>query len=421
MWRYLPSVVLANIVVLVLPGVVAWSLLPGHGLWLLAAVLVATGLSMAVAHLLARLWARLFSSCDLTFADLLLWGWIQRAIIQRRIRSAAGLLETHEAAAPLTQQQRINALERLSSVLGARDAGTLGHSRRVARHAENIAREMRLAPEQVAKVRIAAAVHDVGKINTPSKILNKAYGLTDEEFEIVKRHADDGAAMVSVLDDEEITAMVRLHHERLDGSGYPYGLHRMDIPIGARIVAVADTFDAMTSSRPYRRAMKHRAALAVLHKDAGTRLDPDAVRAFASCYSARRVVPKLAVITALPARAVASVFSPSAAGTVGALAIQPLALGALGLGLGGAVGGGAADLKAATTQTRPVATSTQRRAEPAEGTNSPPATPTTLRGRKLRSRRPLVRQPIKRVRSCSSRRRSTTQVLSQPRLYRLLR
>ena len=137
---------------------------------------------------------------------------------------------------------------------------------------------MRLSPDDVAKVRTAAALHDVGKLHTPREILNKPGRLTDAEFALVQRHPGDGADMLRGIEEPEITAMVRHHHERLDGAGYPAGLTGQEIPVGARIIAVADTFDAITSSRPYRKAANHKRALDVLSREAGSQLDGAAVR-----------------------------------------------------------------------------------------------------------------------------------------------
>ena len=177
----------------------------------------------------------------------------------------------------LSRERRCKILQRLAAMLEAKDAYTLGHSRRVTRHAERIAREMGLSREDVARVRIAASVHDVGKVHTPRQILAKPGSLTPDELAVMQRHPADGARMVAEIGDPEITAMVRHHHERLDGSGYPDGLRGEEIPLGARIISVADTFDAVTSSRAYHGPRKHRRALDVISEEAGPRLDPDVV------------------------------------------------------------------------------------------------------------------------------------------------
>lgn len=171
-------------------------------------------------------------------------------------------------------------LASLLATLEARDAEIASHSRRVARHAVAIARELGLSEERVARIRRAALLHDIGKTFTPKPILDKAGPLSEEEYAVVKRHAEVGARMVGTLEDRELTAIVLHHHERIDGRGYPDGLKGEAIPLGARIVAVADTYDAVTSERPYRRAKPHAEALAMLDALAGDQLDREIVRAF---------------------------------------------------------------------------------------------------------------------------------------------
>ena len=256
-------------------------------------------LSLAAASGGSALWIRRPESRSVVFADLMLWGWLRRLRAERRLASAH---DVFGLGSEVSGHHRVEALTRLAAQLEARDAYTHGHSRRVARHAERIAREMRLSPADVAKVRAAAALHDVGKILTPREILNKPGRLTDEEFALVQRHPGDGADMLAGIEDPEITAMVRHHHERLDGAGYPPGLTGQEIPVGARIIAVADTFDAITSSRPYRKAAKHKQALDVLSREAGSQLDDAAVAAFLEYYRGRRSIAWSALITTGPHR-----------------------------------------------------------------------------------------------------------------------
>jgi HD-GYP domain-containing protein (c-di-GMP phosphodiesterase class II) len=139
-------------------------------------------------------------------------------------------------------------------------------------------------------VRAAAAVHDIGKIRVPREVLGKPGKLTSAEFELVKAHADAGAEIVARLGDSQLTAIVRHRHERFDGTGYPSGLAYEHIPLGARIVAVADTFDALTSLRPYGPAAPHKRAIEALVKASGSKLDPVAVRAFFRCYSGNKAI-----------------------------------------------------------------------------------------------------------------------------------
>jgi HD-GYP domain-containing protein (c-di-GMP phosphodiesterase class II) len=212
-------------------------------------------------------------------------GWIQRWSTERRVAVAVRLLHGSEGSGDVTRGRRAELLSELAAELEARDPYTHGHSRRVARHAVIIAIRMGLSNHQVARIRAAAALHDVGKINTPRAVLHKPGRLTDVELELIELHPVDGAEIVSTLGDPELTAMVRHHHERLDGTGYPDGLSGDEVPLGARIIAVADTFDAITSTRPYRPARNHDTAMEILDAEAGARLDAAGVRALQAYYA----------------------------------------------------------------------------------------------------------------------------------------
>ena len=303
--RFLPHAIAATLVVMVLPSLVLTLAGPDGPAWVeLLSVLAAMAASLGLAAAGSAIWMRRPGSQDTVFGDLMLWGWLRKYRAERRLAEARALLEGGSAAAldGADAETRRDLLEKLSAALEARDAYTHGHSKRVTRHSERIARELGLPQELVAKVRIAAAVHDVGKIKTPREVLTKPGRLDDWEFEIIKQHPVDSAAMVRDLDDAEITAMVRHHHERLDGTGYPDRLAGEEIPLGARIIAVADTFDAMTSSRPYRAACRHKKALDVLAKEAGAQLDPAPVAAFMRYYSGKRSVGWTALAAAAPQR-----------------------------------------------------------------------------------------------------------------------
>ncbi|HEX4436808.1 MAG TPA: HD-GYP domain-containing protein [Solirubrobacteraceae bacterium] len=267
-------------------------------------ILVGVAASLAASELGRRVWELMPSSEDLLFNEVLLWGYIRRRRTQRRLTSAKALLGAIAAggAGATAELDRVTLLEGLVECIETRDRYLHGHSRRVARYSWMIAQQLGLDDETVAHVRTAAAIHDVGKIHTPRAVLHKPGRLTDEEFEIIKRHSPDGAAMVAALCDEQITAMVRHHHERLDGTGYPDRLAGEEIPLGARIISVADTFDAITSSRPYRKASAHKKALDILRGEAGTRLDADAVHAFCSHYAGQRGVAAWATLSEIPVR-----------------------------------------------------------------------------------------------------------------------
>ncbi len=336
MWRYLPLALAATSLVVLAPALVAVAIVPrGGALATVGSAALAVTISLSLASAAAALWRRQARSRDVVFAELMLWGWMRRWWTEHRLAQARELIETVRLAAPEVDVER---LTRLSRLIEARDSHLHGHSRRVARHAVRIGRTMGLSPGEVAKIRTAAEVHDVGKLYTPRAILNKPGHLTDAEFAIVALHASDGARIVAGVGDAEITAMVRHHHERIDGGGYPDGLAGSAIPLGARIIAVADTFDAITSKRAYRGASSQKRALDVLAAGAGTQLDADAVAAFAQGCSARRSVAWTALAaTALERIASALVSTPSnlgvgfaslgslapALGAAGVLAVSP--------------------------------------------------------------------------------------------------
>ncbi len=329
--RYLPLVALTTVSVVVLPAALVAAVVPrGSSLLMAASAASAVAVSVAIASAEAALWKRQPRSRDLVFADLMLWGWLRRCWTERRLAQARDLYDSARKAGPTVS---IELLERLSKLLEARDAYTHGHSQRVARHAERIARAMHISPVEIAKIRTAATIHDVGKLHTPREILNNPAPLTDAEFAVIKRHPGDGADMLAAVGDPEIAAMVRHHHERMDGHGYPDGLLGSDIPLGARIIAVADTFDAITSNRSYRSAGTHKKALDILSNGAGSQLDGAAVAAFLSRYSARRSVAWFAFATAAPQRIFAGLqtASPSLGASAGGIASILPALGAAGL------------------------------------------------------------------------------------------
>jgi HD-GYP domain-containing protein (c-di-GMP phosphodiesterase class II) len=329
---YLPAVFGATALVAVLPTVVVWYLRESGTVssYLLgAAIGVVLSLSLAQAGRLA--WQKGKHSKQLLFSELLLWGYLERRYRERRLRNARALLgHTNDAQqrieGGLSQERQVKLLEQMAATLDSRDPCTHGHSRRVARFAWTIASRMGLPREEVDRIRTAAAVHDLGKIETPNSILRKPGKLTDEEYEIMKRHASDGARMVEVLNDVELTAMVRHHHERLDGSGYPDKLRGEDIPLGARIIAVADTFDSITADRPYRAARPHKEALDILTKEAGTKLDGHVVSVFQRHYAGRRRLAFFSSLSTLPERVLEQLASAGGGVATAAKAVAVAAL-----------------------------------------------------------------------------------------------
>lgn len=189
-------------------------------------------------------------------------------VILRQSFSLTALLET----------QTLDAIEALVDTIDARDASTYQHSERVAMYARTIAEAMGLSREEIEQISISARLHDLGKVGISDAWLYKVGPLTEEERAQFQRHPVLGAEIVSrfpVLGVEY--GMVRHHHERWDGRGYPDGLSGTEIPLGARIIAVADAFDAMTSDRPYRRALSYTEARRRLQAGARSQFDSDVV------------------------------------------------------------------------------------------------------------------------------------------------
>jgi uncharacterized membrane protein len=194
------------------------------------------------------------------------------------------------------QGETDNALVLLADTVDKRDEYTYAHSVRVAQYAGAIARRLSLPPKEIDLIVSAARVHDLGKIATDNRILYKQASLTDEERLAIVAHPADGSELAGQFSMyRKGREYIRHHHERWDGRGYPDGLAGTQIPLGARIIAVADAFDAMTSDRPYREALPQEIALAELRRGAGRQFDPDLVEAFIACHREGRR-PALAVV-----------------------------------------------------------------------------------------------------------------------------
>lgn len=174
--------------------------------------------------------------------------------------------------------------ESLGNAIDAKDHCTCSHSEEVALISQAIGLQLGLSARQADLLHIAGHLHDIGKIGIPDSILKKSGPLTKNEFNIIKRHPQMGAEIVEPVSafsgDNGITPMILHHHEHYDGSGYPYGLRRSDIPLGARIIAVGDALSAMLQDRPYRTHKTFHEAVEELERGAGTQFDPTVVGAF---------------------------------------------------------------------------------------------------------------------------------------------
>ncbi|MFZ1057731.1 MAG: HD-GYP domain-containing protein [Candidatus Rokuibacteriota bacterium] len=200
-----------------------------------------------------------------------------RAAYQQSLRYACDLKSIHDRL----QRAFLQSLLGLANALEAKDPYTRGHSERVAGLAQRLARRLGFAPSDARVVAQAGLLHDLGKIGIPESVLRKAGPLTGEEWALMREHPVVGARIVAPLEFFADGALIiRHHHERQDGSGYPAGLAGGAIPLGARIVAVADVYDALTSERPYRRSLERTEALRRIEAAAERLLDAGIVSAF---------------------------------------------------------------------------------------------------------------------------------------------
>jgi len=179
----------------------------------------------------------------------------------------------------------------LAAALEAKDKYTRGHSDRVAVYSAAIARQLRMPEGEVEKVEYTGLLHDIGKIGVPDELLSKSGQLRTDEFQRIQQHPVTGAKILSEISFlRDVAATIRCHHERLDGRGYPNGLTEQDIPIHARILAVADAYDAMTSDRPYRRGYPPEEAVRRLLAGCGKQFDPEVVKAFVEELKNQKVI-----------------------------------------------------------------------------------------------------------------------------------
>lgn len=175
-----------------------------------------------------------------------------------------------------------NTIRALAAAIDAKDPYTKGHSERVTKYAVQLAKAMKLSEKEIQNIFYGAILHDIGKIGINENILTKPGPLTNHEFQAIKRHPEIGATILnSVPFLEDVAPIVLYHHEYFNGQGYPKGLKGKEIPLGARIIAVVDAFDAITTDRPYRKGFSKGLAMADIRQGAGYQFDPELVEIFA--------------------------------------------------------------------------------------------------------------------------------------------
>jgi HAMP domain-containing protein len=192
-------------------------------------------------------------------------------------------IERLKEAAEENRELFIGSIRMLAAAIDEKDPYTRGHSGRVAKYSTLVGQELGLTPEALDTLRISALLHDVGKIGVEDRVLKKPGALTAEEFELMKQHTIKGANIMRPVSQlKDMLPGIELHHEHMDGRGYPYGLQGPQIPMMARIIGVADTLDAMTTNRPYQSAMDIDYALERIKALKGTKFDPEVVNALES-------------------------------------------------------------------------------------------------------------------------------------------
>jgi putative nucleotidyltransferase with HDIG domain len=201
--------------------------------------------------------------------------------LRERNRELVSINESLQRTTERLEASHVSVIAALLGSLAAKDRYTQGHSAATMQHALAVAKSLGLGTDEIAAVNLGALFHDIGKIGIPEHILRKPSALTDEEWAEMKTHPIIGANLIAEVPNlERIRPIVLAHHEHYDGSGYPNGLKGSEIPLAAQIISVADTYEAMTSTRPYRAALGHDQAVAELRRVAGTQLNPVVVEAF---------------------------------------------------------------------------------------------------------------------------------------------
>lgn len=210
------------------------------------------------------------------FFILFIWAFY---IIINNIKATDDAIEAQKETKTLS----VEVMEALAHTIDAKDEYTRGHSVRVAKYSKMIAEKLGMSQEDCENVYYMALLHDIGKIGVPNSIINSPSKLTDEEYAIIKKHPVTGYDILAEIKSRpDLSTGARWHHERYDGKGYPDGKAKDEIPFFARIIAVADSYDAMTSNRSYRKYMPQDAVRSEIEKNIGTQFDPDAARCMLS-------------------------------------------------------------------------------------------------------------------------------------------
>ena len=249
------------------------------------AVLLSILLTAGAVVVGSAIWARQPESEGLAFGDLMLWSWVRQYRAEQTLVDATATLGFDRSGRFLghstaPKEEQVRAIHAIAKALDAKSSYTLGHSRRVQRHARRVAEALALSKEDTHSLAMAALLHDVGNVVLSDEVLRKAGQLTIEERSRIEAHVLIGARMVEMAGDNDVVQGIRHHHERWDGDGYPDHMSGGQIPLFSRVVAIAEAFDAMTSTRPYRQSLSKAAAIEVLRAESGFQFDGDLVETF---------------------------------------------------------------------------------------------------------------------------------------------
>ena len=282
---YLPQSIVATVAVVAPPLLVLWvcTSVIYFEIPMLAVFLMAMSLGFVTAGVASEVWKHRPGAREISFSELLLWSWYRLQKADRRLGDSHRRLSEVDSS----PEEQLIVLQELSDALESKDPYTRGHSSRVERHSFNIAVALGLSLKEIEVLRKAASLHDVGKMRIPNSVLHKPGKLDDDERALIEEHPVLGAWMVSSIGDEMIVGSVRHHHERWDGTGYPDRIRGNEIPLFARIIAVADTYDAVTSTRSYRAGGSRKRGLEIVKAESGKQFDPLVVEAFFTTLPAR--------------------------------------------------------------------------------------------------------------------------------------
>ena len=254
---------------------------------ILAAIGLAILLTAGAVVAGSAIWARQPESAGVSFGDLMLWSWIRQYQAEGTLHDATatmgfdrhGRFLGHSTA---SEQDQVAAMRAIAKALDAKSTYTLGHSARVARHARRVADELELTDEKTRALFLAAELHDLGNIALSDEVLRKAGKLTLEERSDIEAHVLVGARLVEKAGSKDVVDGILHHHERWDGDGYPEHLAGREVPAFARIIGIAEAYDAMTSTRPYRQSFSKQHAIEVLRAESGMQFDGELVEVFIS-------------------------------------------------------------------------------------------------------------------------------------------